>query len=74
MSTGTASAIPRDVAMRLCAEIREEYRGKWYTFNGLWCLGCVAASKGDPTKMCWYRPPDHQGCGQVNARLTRQQA
>jgi len=27
-------AIPKDVALKLCAEIREERRGKWYTFAG----------------------------------------
>ena len=26
--------IPRDVALQLCQEIREENRGKWYTIAG----------------------------------------
>lgn len=67
-------AIPRDVALRLCAEIREENRHKWYTAGGMMCKGCVTFSKGDPAKMCFSSQPDLRGCYQVNARFDQTMA
>ena len=69
--TKSFSPIPEDVATRLCAEISAANRGKWYTFNGLWCWGCVTFTGGDPAKRCFYHPPDFRGCAQVNARYDR---
>ncbi len=66
--------IPKEVALALCAKIRSENRGKWYTFNGLWCLGCAKFSGGDPAKMCVSNAPDCRGCLQVNARYDRSRA
>lgn len=71
-NTGVANAIPREVASQLCEQIRQENRGKWYTFSGLWCLGCETFTKGDPTKLCWACSPDCRGCTQVNARYDQQ--
>lgn len=65
-------AIPKEMAFQLCAEIREQYQGKWYTFAGLQCWGCTLASKGDPAKMCVSNRPDYRGCNLVNARYDRQ--
>jgi hypothetical protein len=62
------SAIPKDVALKLCAKIRRENRRRWYTFNGLWCWGCSTFTKGDPSKMCLGSRPDCRGCAQVNRR------
>lgn len=62
------NAIPQDVAWQLCAAVRDENRGRWYTFNGLWCLCCEHFSQGDLTKMCVSNSPDYRGCTQVNAR------
>ena len=61
-------AIPRDVALLLCAAIRQESRGKWYTFAGLQCWGCMKFSKGNPAKMCLSRREGHRGCNLVNKR------
>jgi len=66
--TDSVNAIPKDTAFQLCAEIRQEYRGKWYTFAGLQCGGCIIFSKGDPAKMCVSNRPDYRGCNLVNAR------
>ncbi len=66
--TGAANAIPKDAAFQLCAEIRQEYGGKWYTFAGMQCWGCTFFSKGDPAKMCVGSRPDYSGCNLVNAR------
>lgn len=63
------NTIPEDIAVRLCTEIRTQNRGKWYTFNGLWCLVCAKQARGDSTKMCFSNRPDYRGCLQVNKRF-----
>jgi hypothetical protein len=68
----TDNAIPKETALQLCAEIRQEVRGKWYTFAGLQCWGCATFSKGDPAKMCVSSRPDFRGRALVNARYDRQ--
>ena len=61
------SEIPKDVAMQLCAEIRQQYQGKWWTFAGMQCMGCNAATKGDMTKRYVSNAPGYRGCNLVNA-------
>ena len=63
-------AIPKEVALQLCEDVRERNRGKWYTARGLWCWGCRTFSRGDPERMCFSAAPTHRGCGQVNALYT----
>ena len=70
-STNMTNAIPKEMALQLCAEIRQEYLGKWYTFAGLQCWGCTTFSKGDTTKMYVGSRPDFRGCNLVNARHAR---
>jgi hypothetical protein len=67
----TTTAIPYETALRLCAAIKAENRGKWYTAGSMMCRGCVKFSKGDPAKMCFANSPDNRGCYQVNARYDR---
>ncbi len=62
------NAIPKDVALLLCVAIRQENRGKWYTFAGLQCWGCTTFSKGDSAKMCVSSREDYRGCNLVNKR------
>jgi hypothetical protein len=64
--------IPKDVALQLCVEIRQQYRGKWWTLPGMQCMGCNAASKGDLSKMCVSNAPGYRGCNLVNVRYDRQ--
>ena len=66
--TATENAIPKEVAIQLCAEVRERYRGKWCTLAGMQCWGCTTFSRGDPAKMCWSNHSDHRGCNLVYAR------
>lgn len=69
MSTNTSeTAIPKEVAYQLCAEIRRQFGGKWWTFAGMQCWGCVTFSKGDPAGMCVGSRADYRGCNLVNAR------
>lgn len=65
------NAIPKDVAFKLCDEIRQQYLGKWYTFKGIQCWGCTTYSKDDPTKMCFSNHPELYGCNLVNDRFDR---
>jgi len=67
-----ADAIPRETALQLCVEIRQENRRKWRTWGRWMCWGCETFSKGDPDKMCVSSHPDYRGCVQVNARHDRQ--
>jgi hypothetical protein len=60
--------IPKEVALQICAEIYQQYRGKWYTFAGLQCWGCITYSKNDKTKMCVSSRTDYRGCNLVNTR------
>ena len=60
--------IPKDVALRLCKEIREENRDKWFRWTAWWCWGCETFCRSDPEKMCVSNSPDYRGCAQVNAR------
>ena len=69
MKGQAARPIPEKLAEKLCLEIEGENRGKWYTFNGLWCWGCATFSKGDPSRRCFNATPDHRGCAQVNNRF-----
>jgi len=45
-------AIPKAIALQLCAEIREENRGKWYRLAHLQCWGCMSFTKGGTLIRC----------------------
>jgi len=59
----------KEIALQLCAKIRQQYRGKWWTFAGMQCMGCKAATKGDDSMRCVSNAPDYRGCNLVNARF-----
>ena len=61
-------AIPGEVSKLLCIAIRQENRGRRYTFAGLQCLVCLKFSKGEPSKMCLSRREGNRGCKFVNNR------
>jgi hypothetical protein len=65
-------AIPLEVGLNLCGEIRAETRRKLLSFARWQCWGCMMASKGDPAKMCVGSRPDGRGCNLVTARYARQ--
>jgi len=62
MKGGSEEAIPKEVALQLCGEIRQENQGKWFTQ----CWACAMFSKGDPARMCVSSRPDYRGCKLVN--------
>ena len=59
-------AIPGDVALLLCAAIRQGNRGKWYTLAWLQCWGCTKLAKGDSAKMLLSNREGYRGCKLVN--------
>ena len=61
-------AIPREVALQLCAEIREENRAKWYRFAHLQCWDCTTFAKRNPDGMCLSNQESYRGCYLVNKR------
>ncbi len=66
----TAAPISDEVALQVCKEISAANRGKWYTFNGIWCYFCARFS-ATPEQRCFANAKvgGNQGCGQVNARF-----
>jgi hypothetical protein len=67
----TKNDIPKDVALELCTEIRQQYHGKCWTLAGMQCIGCTAATKDDLAKMCVSNGPGYRGCNLVNARYDK---
>ena len=54
--------IPLEKAFELC----KLYRGKHKVRLLSQCWGCLRFSKEEPEKMCFYKPPDNNGCRFVN--------
>ena len=49
----SAAVLPKEIAYRICDEIRAENRRKPYTIvSPLWCWGCMTFTGGDPQKRC----------------------
>ena len=55
-------SIPLEKAIELC----RVHRGKHGVRLFSQCWGCVRFSKEVPEKMCFYKPPNNDGCKIVN--------
>jgi hypothetical protein len=64
-------AIPREVALQLCAEIRDESHGKWYSSTHLQCRACTTFTKGNPDKLCLSSQEGYRGCYLINKRYAQ---
>ena len=62
--------IPRETALKLCAEIREENRQR-FILARVQCWGCTRYAKGDPDRMCLTSQAGNRGCNLVNKRYER---
>jgi len=60
--------IPRETALKLCAEIRQENRGKRFSATRMQCWGCTRYAKGNPDKMCLSNREGSRGCNLVDKR------
>lgn len=56
-------------ALRLCRQVQDEVRGKWWRSAWWQCAGCRRFGGGDPEKMCIAAAPGYRGCALVNRRL-----
>jgi hypothetical protein len=64
----TEVSIPFENAVELCRYFREEHKVRMFSQ----CWGCVRFSKGNPEKMCFYKPPSNNGCRFVNELYERE--
>lgn len=55
-------SMPFERAFELCKRYREEHKVRVFSM----CWGCMRYSKGNPEKMCFYKPPKNNGCRFVN--------
>jgi hypothetical protein len=60
--------IPLEVALELCAEIRQEAEDNWHTAAATWCFTCQQQTGGDPAKRGFLRAEANRGCYLVNNR------
>ena len=72
LTSTSVEEIPKQIALRLCAEIREMNRRKHFSVAAMQCWGCMRFSKGDPEKMCLSNAPGNRGCKLINTRYDRQ--
>jgi hypothetical protein len=60
--------IPREIALKLCAEIRKENLSRRFSAARIQCWGCTRYAKGDPDKMCFTSQEGNRGCNLVSKR------
>lgn len=63
-------AIPLEMAVKLCAEIRAEAEKNWHTPAARWCWSCQQSSKGDSSQCGYLRAPGNRGCILINSRYS----
>ena len=61
----TGKDIPREIALKLCDEIRSENKQRWFSIWRLQCLFCYNLARGDTEKLCLS---SEGGCHLVNKR------
>ena len=61
----TGKDIPREIALKLCAEIRAENKQKRFSLAWLQCFFCYRSAGGDVEKLCLS---SKEGCNLVNKR------
>ena len=61
------NAIPLDVAIQLCEEVREEAEKNWHTPSARWCWSCQQSAGGNPDNRGFLRVAGNRGCVLINA-------
>lgn len=65
----TKEAIPEEIAVKLCQQIREENADKLISWVKLQCWGCMRFSDFENRGSCIYGDPETLcGCNLVNKR------
>jgi len=62
--------IPKEIALKLCEEIRKENARKRFSFGKLQCRFCYKFNKDNPelSSRCIFGNEQNRGCWQVNKR------
>jgi hypothetical protein len=58
----TDVSISLELANKLCQAYTEQHKVRLFSQ----CWGCLKYSKNNPEKMCFYNPPNNDGCRFVN--------
>ncbi|WXG39642.1 MAG: hypothetical protein WED07_02210 [Candidatus Freyarchaeum deiterrae] len=64
-------AIPKDIALRLCEEIRLENASKKLGAGKSMCHFCYNYSIEHPGQLCVFANEENRGCYQVNKRYDK---
>jgi hypothetical protein len=70
METTTGEAIPLQIALKLCSEIRGEADRNWHTASARWCWECRQSGGDDPDRRGFMRMPGNRGCVLINRRYS----
>lgn len=65
-------SILKEIALRICDEIRKENENKKFGFVKIQCWGCMKYAKGDPNRRCFNSHPGYRGCNLVNKRYDKE--
>lgn len=64
-------AIPTEIALKLCNEIREENARKRLGFGKTQCQFCYRFGKEKTERLCIFGNEQNRGCQQVNKRYDK---
>ena len=62
------NVIPKEIALKLCDEIREENHRKKFGMGKMACYFCYKYARDNPSKLCIFAYELNRGCYQVNKR------
>lgn len=66
-----SEAIPRDVALKLCEEVRKENEKKTFSAGKRQCSFCYKRAGNNPNMLAIFTNPLNRGCSQVNDRYSK---
>ncbi len=64
-------AIPSDIALQLCAQIRAENRVQWQSQAARWCWLCEREYHHTTEAMGFSKREGNRGCPLINARYAQ---
>jgi len=66
----TNNTLSLEQAFKLCQAYTEQHKVRLFSQ----CWGCLKYSKSNPEKMCFFNPPNNDGCRFVNKLYNSQQS
>lgn len=67
-------AIPTEIAIKLCDQIRRDNFRQWEGLAARWCWDCTRKAHGDPAQRGFSRRAGNRGCPMVNALYAQRYA